>query len=286
VSGRGYGTRVPLPAGVNADTLRFLERHEARVHSHPGREVRDLGDSIMLYDPLDREPFWNRVNAIRWPSDTAAFDRRVDEIVTLFATLDRLPHIWPRPAFNEPADLVERLTASGFEDVGGGHIMLLTDPTTVTNLVRETMPGSITVERLHLLGPAARVAAAGDVSLVLAEAFSVPERRESIEMETVSMFDAPGLHACLVRIDGVPAAAAKRSTFDGASYLSSIGTRPAFRGRGLGRLVTAVVAADAIAAGSEWTYLGVFAENDTARRLYEGLGFTTLGGPSPDLVLR
>jgi ribosomal protein S18 acetylase RimI-like enzyme len=121
---------------------------------------------------------------------------------------------------------------------------------------------------------------------VLAESFAVPERRESIEMETVAMFDAPGLHACLIRIDGEPAAAAKRSTFDGASYLSSIGTRPAFRGRGLGRLVTAIVAADAVAAGSEWTYLGVFAENATAIRLYEGLGFTSLGGPAPDLILR
>ena len=277
---------MPLPAGVDAATLRFLERHEARVHGHPGREVRDLGDSIMVHDPLDREPFWNRVNAIRWPSDTAAFDRRLVEIITLFATLDRLPHLWPRPVFNEPADIVARLTASGFEDVGGGHMMLLVDPSVVTKLAREPMPRSLSVERLHLLGPAARVAAAGAVSLVLAESFAVPERRESIEMETVSMFDAPGLHACLIRIDGEPAAAAKRSTFDGASYLSSIGTRPAFRGRGLGRLVTAIVAADAVAAGSEWTYLGVFAENDTAIRLYEGLGFTSLGGPAPDLILR
>jgi ribosomal protein S18 acetylase RimI-like enzyme len=30
----------------------------------------------------------------------------------------------------------------------------------------------------------------------------------------------------------------------------------------------------------------VFAENDTAIRLYEGLGFTSLGGPAPDLILR
>jgi GNAT superfamily N-acetyltransferase len=277
---------MPLPAGVDADTLRFLERHEARVHAHPGREIRDLGDAILLHDPLDREPFWNRVNAIQWPSDTAAFDRRLDEIVTLFATLDRLPHIWPRPAFNEPADIVERLLASGFEDVGGGHLMLLVDPSTVTSLATEPMPRSLSVERLHLLGPAARVAAASAVSLVLAEAFAVPERRESIEIETVSMFDAQGLHACLVRVDGEPAAAAKRSTFDGASYLSSIGTRPAFRGRGLGRLVTAIVAADAIAAESKWTYLGVFAENETAIRLYEQLGFISLGGPSPDLILR
>lgn len=277
---------MPLPAGVDGDILRFLERHEARVHAYPGREVRDLGDSIMLHDPLDREPFWNRVNAIRWPSDAARFDRRVDEIITLFATLDRLPHIWPRPAFNEPADIVDRLLATGFEDVGGGYIMLLVEPSTVTSLVDEPMPRSISVERLNLLVPDERAAAANAVSLVLAEAFGVPERRESIERETVSMFDAPGLHACLVRVDGEPAAAAKRATFDGASYLSSIGTRPAFRGRGLGRLVTAVVAADAIAAGSDWTYLGVFVENESAIRLYERLGFTSLGGPSPDLIMR
>ena len=275
-----------LPAGVDADTLRFLERHEARVHAHPGREVRELGDSIMVHDPIDREPFWNRVNAIQWPADTAGFDRRLDEIITLFATLDRLPHIWPRPAFNEPADIADRLIAAGFEDVGGGHIMLLVDPSKVTELASEPMTRSISVERLHLLGPAARVAAAGAVSLVLAEAFAVPERRESIEMETVSMFDVPGLHACLVRIDGEPAAAAKRSTFDGASYLSSIGTRPAFRGRGLGRLVTAIVVADALAARSKWTYLGVFAENANAIALYESLGFTSLGGPAADLILR
>jgi ribosomal protein S18 acetylase RimI-like enzyme len=30
----------------------------------------------------------------------------------------------------------------------------------------------------------------------------------------------------------------------------------------------------------------VFDENETAKRLYEGLGFTSLGGASPDLILR
>jgi ribosomal protein S18 acetylase RimI-like enzyme len=59
-----------------------------------------------------------------------------------------------------------------------------------------------------------------------------------------------------------------------------------FQGLGLGRLATAVATADAIAAGSRWTYLGVFDENVVARRLYEGLGFVVMGGPSPDLLLR
>ena len=100
------------------------------------------------------------------------------------------------------------------------------------------------------------------------------------------MFDLPDLHACLIRVDGEPAAAAKRATFDGATYLSSIGTRVAYRGRGLGELATAMVTADSVAEGCRWTYLGVFAGNDVAIRLYERLGFVRLGPPAPDLLLR
>src|SRR3954453_7737850 len=117
-----------VPAGVDAGVLRFLERHEARVHALPGREVRDLGDAVLLHDPLDREPFWNRVNAIRWPAGADAFDRRLGETIALFAMIDRIPHVWPRDALNEPADLAERLLAQGFADVGGGHLMLLDAP--------------------------------------------------------------------------------------------------------------------------------------------------------------
>ena len=44
-------------------------------------------------------------------------------------------------------------------------------------------------------------------------------------------------------VDGVPAAVARRATFDGLSYLSSIGTAGWARGRGFGGLVTAAAAA-------------------------------------------
>jgi ribosomal protein S18 acetylase RimI-like enzyme len=122
---------------------------------------------------------------------------------------------------------------------------------------------------------------------VLAEAFHVdPYRVRAIEDETLVLLGRDEFHAVLVRIDGEPAATARRTTFAGASYLSSIGTRPAFQGRGLGRLVSAEVTRDAIAAGSRWTYLGVFDDNLVARRMYEDLGYVVLGGPSPDLLLR
>jgi GNAT superfamily N-acetyltransferase len=276
---------VATPA-VDTEVLRSLEIHEARVHAMPGRQIRDLGDAIMLHDPLDAEPFWNRVNGIRWPGEGAAFDRRVAETVALFATLDRIPHIWPRPILNEPADLAERLSAHGFEDVGGGHIMVLTDAEPAKSAIR-ALPNGITVERCHSLRGDARIRASAGIAAVLTEAFEVePDREAAIELETEAMFDHPELHACLLRLDGAPVAAAKRATFDGATYLSSIGTLRAFRGRGLGALATAIVTADAVADESRWTYLGVWAGNDAAIRMYERLGFVRVGPPAPDLLLR
>jgi len=276
-------------AEIDVDVLCFLERHEARVHAMPGRQLRELEGAALLFDPLDREPFWNRLQAVRWPDDPDAFDRRLDQATVLFAALDRLPHVWPRAVFNEPTDLVDRLIANGFEDVGGGHLMVLGSSSAVRSAATQETRRGVSVETV---GPGdgrsggERREAAADIAFVLAEAFGVADREPAIELETAAMFDAPEVQTVLVRIDGEPAAAAKRTTFDGATYLSSIGTRPAFRGRGLGRLVTARAAADAVSEGSRWVHLGVFADNEDAIRLYRSLGFETVGEVVPDLVLR
>ena len=82
---------------VDPATMRRLLVHEARVHAMPNRELRDLGDAILLYDPAEPEPFWNRVEAIRWPDDADAFDRRLTEVLVLFTSIGRQPHIWPSP---------------------------------------------------------------------------------------------------------------------------------------------------------------------------------------------
>jgi ribosomal protein S18 acetylase RimI-like enzyme len=277
-------TRVP--SDIDAATLRFFEIHEARVHAIPGREIRDLGDAILLRDRIDREPFWNRVVAITWPDASDAFDRRVAEILALFAGLDRVPHIWPRPTLNQPLDLVERLRGHGFIDVGGAITMLLAAPDRVLAAVSEPLPPGVTIEPLDDLAGDRRDRAAADLALVLTESFEVePDRRAAVELETLAMFEHPEVHAVLVRVDGEPAAAAKRATFDGATYISSVGTRPAFRGRGLGRIATATVAADATRDESEWTYLAVMDGNDAAIALYDKLGFARIGGVSPDLIL-
>lgn len=273
---------------LDAAEARWLAWHEARSHGLVGREVRMLGDGVLLHDPVDREPFWNRVAGIAWPEEANAFDRRLTEMLGLFASLDRIPHFWPMPGFDEPADLVARLLANGFEDMGAGMLMAFDpaarEPASAPDPA--SAPG-VTIERLHRTAGASADEAAQAIALILGEAFGVePDRIGAIEQETLVLLGTEEFHACLVRVDGEPAAAARRTTFSGASYLSSIGTRPQFRGRGLGRLVSEILLRDAIDAGSRWTYLGVFADNGVARAMYEGLGFVPLGGPGPDLLLR
>jgi ribosomal protein S18 acetylase RimI-like enzyme len=270
-------------ARVDDATLRFLERHETVAHALPLRAVRDLGDGLLLTDPLDPDPFWNRAVSLRWPHGRSAFDRRLAELLALFSVLDRRPHIWPSPGRNQPEDLVERLEEHGFRDIGGGHLMVLVDPSRADPpVVGEAGPGT-EIELIHETPDPS--AAAEDAARVLVEAFGVdPMRRDGLADDLALSLSDPRVAVAIARVDGRAAAVAKATTFDGATYLSSIGTGPGYRGRGLAGLVTRAVIAHGRARGSRWQYLGVFSGNAPALRLYTRLGFATLG-EAPDLLL-
>jgi len=271
---------------LDSDAMRRLTMHEAQVHAMPGREVRDLGDAILLRDPIDPEPFWNRVAALRWPSDDAAFDRRLTEMLVLFASLGRQPHIWPSPVHDTPGDLVNRLTANGFRDTGEGWVMVLRDVLPAQELASRPLEPGVSIDRLSGIRGRAADEAASAIVEVLGDAFDVgSERRLGVTAETITSLGRATFTHYLARFEGRPVAVARRATFDGISYLSSIGTVGWGRGRGFGRLVTAVAASDAVAGGSEWTHLGVFADNRVAIRLYRDLGFERVGEPCPDLLL-
>lgn len=271
---------------IDAETVRRLLRHEAQVHAIPGRELRDLGDSLLLHDPTEAEPFWNRLEAICWPSEPAAFDQRLAEAGILFAALGRQPHIWLAPPHDEPADLEARLAANGFDDMGKGLLMVARDDERAQAALTAVPDAETAVERLSGIRGLAAELAADEVVTVLFDAFAVGEaRRAGIVAETMASLADPRFVHYLVRRDGEPVAVARSATFDGNSYLSSIGTVERARGLGFGRLVTASALADALGAGSEWVHLGVFADNPAAIALYERLGFVAAMDPGPDMVL-
>jgi ribosomal protein S18 acetylase RimI-like enzyme len=273
------------------ELARRLLLHEARAQQSVGRELRDLGDGWLLHDPADPEPFWNRLIAPRWPDAPAAFDRRLDEVVTLFATLDRLPHIRPMPVGNEPPDLTSRLLAAGFEIVGGDRRMLLVDPSicrAAADRWRREPRAGLTLDRLpEGRAPGGRRPWAAEVAMVLAEAFRVdPVRRVALETDVLACAARRGCSLILLREDGVPVAAARRASVGDGSYLSSIGTRPAWRGRGLGTLATALAVTDSLEAGSSFVHLAIELDNERTRAFYERLGFAVIGDAVPDLLLR
>jgi ribosomal protein S18 acetylase RimI-like enzyme len=282
----------PLPGGpgpapdLDDATMRRLLLHEARVHAVPGRDLRDLGDGILLHDPVEREPFWNRLEGLRWPEDPAAFDRRLTETLVLFASIGRTPHIWATPIHDSPGDLVARLESNGFRDMGMGNVMILVDPRPARLSATQPRPDGVTIERLAGVEGAGAETAASAIVEVLIDAFEVdPERRPAIEGETVASLSHAWFTHYLIRADGEPAAVARRATFEGLTYLSSIGTAGWARGRGLGTLVTRMAASEGLADGSAFVYLGVFADNSDAIGVYQRSGFQQVGSSCPDMLL-
>jgi ribosomal protein S18 acetylase RimI-like enzyme len=281
---------MPLPKGsapwfgLSQETLRQLEIHPARAVAIPGRGWRDLGDAVMLFSAGEKEPFFNRLTAVRWPDEPRAFDTRLRQVADLFAALGRKPHFWVIPGLSTPVDLVGRLAANGFVDQGGGLDMILVkDPNDRPDV---PLPGGAVLERWNCPSPQERPGLARDLALVIGESFHIPgSRRRSLVAEIALTLERPNFHAYLLRVDGEPVATGERYSFDGASYLSSIGTRPEWRGRGFGGLITLALARDSLACGFDLVYLGVHTENARAIRLYERLGFAKLGPPSADMLL-
>ena len=270
--------------GLDPETIRFIEAHQTRAVTIPGRGWRDLGDAVMLFSAVEKEPFFNRLVAVRWPSDPTAFDARLLAACELFGALERRPHIWAIPGVSAPDDLIERLAANGFVDQGGGyHMVLVRDPP--GRPPRRLPPGAVLE---HWNGSTAEEipARAEALALVIGGAFEIPASRHSNLVREIGLtLGRPDFHAYMLTLNGKPVATGQRYTFDGASYLSSIGTLPQWRGRGFGEHVTRVLAGDSIAAGVDLVYMGVYADNEGAIRLYERLGFGVLGPRSSDMLL-
>lgn len=62
----------------------------------------------------------------------------------------------------------------------------------------------------------------------------------------------------------------------GSAHLHGLGVRPGERGRGLGAALTAAAVRGLLADGADWVSLGMWDDNNGARRIYHRLGLRTL----------
>src|ERR1035437_7421880 len=197
---------MPLPDGPSPwfglmpEQLRFLEVQPARAVSIAGRGWRDFGDSVMLFSAGEKEPFFNRLTAVRWPDDPQAFDARLARAVAVFEALDREPCIWAVPTLSTPIDLLARLSANGFVDQGGGYDMVLVrDPAESADV---PLPRGAVLERWNKPAAPDRTALADAPAVVIGESFRIPESRlVNLAVEIELTLQQPYFHAYPLRID-------------------------------------------------------------------------------------
>jgi ribosomal protein S18 acetylase RimI-like enzyme len=77
--------------------------------------------------------------------------------------------------------------------------------------------------------------------------------------------------------DVLIAVGARLPAAHGGVHLVSICTDPDYRGRGLGRVITASLAAEALATGASRIWLEMYADNVVAARTYRAVGFEEMG---------
>lgn len=81
----------------------------------------------------------------------------------------------------------------------------------------------------------------------------------------------------IVDDDALIAVGARVGAAHGRAHLVSICADPARRGRGLGRAITASLAAEALASGATGLWLEMYADNAAAARAYRAVGFDEVG---------
>lgn len=274
---------APPMEAAPAALRRELERHEGRVAGATGRRFVDLGDSILVRDERASGAWRSWLGDIRWPHPEPAFERRLVDGLTLFATIARRPSIWVQPGASTPPDLAGRLQANGFVAAETAYRMRVLGPVGASiAAAAQDRPGLAAVVLRRM--PASGDPLVAEAARVMSDAFAVTRPRLATELEAV--LAVPGAMLVVVRADGEAVGAGRSFALDGVAYLSAIGVRPEWRSRGIGRFVTAILARTAFEAGCRMVHLGVAVDNVPAWRAYAALGFRAVGPPASRLVLR
>ncbi|MEE6297115.1 GNAT family N-acetyltransferase [Georgenia wangjunii] len=234
-----------------------------------------VGQGTDVHALLDRWPFWH-ANAFRWPV------RRVWGDAAGTAALVEVGDAAMLVGLGAPAALAGVISAADDLPPQPGHTMLTRGTWAhVAPAAREHLglapargwdwlvcaavpPAQPGEERVELLTGTDRLAR---VSRVLGVAY--PERGPRRDDAEKAWWGWAGDDGSL---GGVGAATAPEPSGAGEVHLSSIAVLPQLRRRGAGAALTARLTRWGLERGS-YVHLGMWADNDGARRVYERLGY-------------
>jgi ribosomal protein S18 acetylase RimI-like enzyme len=251
------GATVAELTGAIVDNL--VELFPALVPMMPGAERIAVGESAAF---LTNVPF-PLFNGIVRPRIEASSADAAIEMVVERARARQVPMLWWLTPGSMPSDLPQRLEAHGFVpgDVVPGMAADL------TTLPADRAPEGLTIERVRDVETLRAFAG------MICDSFGMPQW---LVEPCVDLFMTAGLEedAPLVsyvgRIDGTVVTGSSVAYGAGVAGIYNVGTLAEYRGRGLGRAITAAPLLDARERGYR---IGILHSSPIGLNVYRGLGF-------------
>jgi len=225
-------------------------------------EIRAESDSWVIRAPGPPGAIgYSRAAVLRFGSSAAARSR-LEDLAREFHAEGRTSAFAVAHGVSTPDDLAAALRERGLIEIEREAVLWAADPPAIPHLD----PG-LSIEQVGESSAARYVE-------VEAEVFGIPPGMAAARLPSLRAGLAiPGRRAYLVTVDGRFVATTRLTVDGGLASLTSVGVLPRDRGRGYGRLITAVATRAGLAAGARLVWLAVTPDNVAALRLYESLGY-------------
>lgn len=225
-------------------------------------EIRQAPDAWLVRAPGPVGAIgYSRAAVLRFESAQAA-QARLEELRSEFHGEGRTAAFAVAHGVSTPAELGALLRGSGLIEIE-----------------REEVLWSASSPAIPHLDPGLRIEQVGEASApryveVEAAVFGIPPGMAAGRLPALrASLGIPGRRAYLVAVNGRYVATTRLTVVGGMASLTSVGVLPEERGRGYGRLITAVATRAGLAAGARLVWLAVAPDNLPALRLYESLGY-------------
>jgi ribosomal protein S18 acetylase RimI-like enzyme len=250
------------PTRLPAQELDAIERNSYEAIQPGVVQISDTGDAWIVRAPGPPGAIgYSRAAVLRFESIPAARDR-VDELRRDFHAEGRTAAFAVAHGVSRPDELTALLAERGLAEIEREVVLWIAELPPIPHLD----PG-LRIEQVTADTAPAYV----DVE---AAAFGIPPGMAVGRLPALrNSLSVPGRRAYLVSVGRRYVATTRLAVVGGLASLTSVGVLPEERGRGYGRLVTAVATRAGLAAGARLAWLAVAPDNEVAVRLYESLGY-------------